>query len=80
MDLSLELSQAHLDAEMPTDLDESGIERVPMADPGMPVGHYPEINPERGPASPTQAGLPHMRRKSVLPSKETCLLPDQRRN
>jgi serine/threonine-protein phosphatase 2A regulatory subunit B' len=36
-DLSMELSQAHLDAEMPNDMDESGIERVPMADPGLPV-------------------------------------------
>jgi serine/threonine-protein phosphatase 2A regulatory subunit B' len=37
LDLSMELSQAHLDADIPGDLDESGIERVPMADPGLPV-------------------------------------------
>jgi serine/threonine-protein phosphatase 2A regulatory subunit B' len=76
MDLSLELSQAHLDAEMPGDVDESmGIERVPMADPipglSMPMGsmggHFPEINHDRGPASPTAGSMPHMRRKSVLP-------------
>lgn len=36
-DLSMELQAAHLDQDMPTDLDESGIERVPMADPGVPV-------------------------------------------
>jgi serine/threonine-protein phosphatase 2A regulatory subunit B' len=66
MDLSLELSQAHLDADMSTDVDETGIERVPMADPGMPIGHYPENTPERGPSSPMQ---PHTRRKSVLPGQ-----------
>lgn len=37
VDLSMELQAAHLEGDIPGDLDESGIERVPMADPGIPV-------------------------------------------
>lgn len=38
MDLSIDLNAVSIDAETPlTELDESGIERVPMADPGMDV-------------------------------------------
>jgi serine/threonine-protein phosphatase 2A regulatory subunit B' len=75
MDLSLELSQAHLDDEMSVDVDETGIERVPMADPGMPMGHYaPGASPERGPANPLQGGLPALRRKSVLPGQGELLI------
>lgn len=38
MDLSMDLKAVSIDAEGPlSDLDESGIERVPMADPGMDV-------------------------------------------
>lgn len=38
IDLSMDLNAVSLDAEIPlADLDESGIERVPMADPGMDV-------------------------------------------
>lgn len=37
MDLSMELNAAHLDADIPGDLDENGMERVPMADPGIHV-------------------------------------------
>ncbi|TFK29872.1 protein phosphatase 2A regulatory B subunit [Coprinopsis marcescibilis] len=36
LDLSMELNAASLD-DVPADLDESGIERVPMADPGLDV-------------------------------------------
>jgi serine/threonine-protein phosphatase 2A regulatory subunit B' len=36
MDLSMELNAASID-EVPGDLDEHGIERVPMADPGLDV-------------------------------------------
>ena len=36
MDLSIELNAASID-DVPGDLDESGLERVPMADPGMDV-------------------------------------------
>lgn len=36
MDLSMELNAASID-DVPGDLDESGIERVPMADPGLDV-------------------------------------------
>jgi serine/threonine-protein phosphatase 2A regulatory subunit B' len=41
MDLSMELNAAHLDADIPGDLDERGIERVPMADPGIPIVSRP---------------------------------------
>jgi serine/threonine-protein phosphatase 2A regulatory subunit B' len=38
LDLSMDLNAIALDAEVPLgELDESGIERVPMADPGMDV-------------------------------------------
>lgn len=36
IDLSMELNAASIE-ELPGDLDESGIERVPMADPGLDV-------------------------------------------
>lgn len=35
--LSMDLSAASLEAEIAQELDESGIERVPMADPGLEV-------------------------------------------
>lgn len=38
LDLSMDLNAVALDAEVPLgELDDSGIERVPMADPGMDV-------------------------------------------
>ena len=37
LDLSMELNAVSLDGDIPGDLDESGIERVPMADPGLDV-------------------------------------------
>ena len=40
MDLSLELNAASID-DVPGDLDESGLERVPMADPGLDVRLLP---------------------------------------
>ena len=39
--LSMDLSAASLDAEIAQDLDDSGIERVPMADPGLEVSKTP---------------------------------------
>jgi serine/threonine-protein phosphatase 2A regulatory subunit B' len=33
----MELNAVSLDGDIPGDLDESGIERVPMADPGLEV-------------------------------------------
>lgn len=33
----MELNAVSLDGHIPGDLDESGIERVPMADPGLDV-------------------------------------------
>jgi serine/threonine-protein phosphatase 2A regulatory subunit B' len=33
----MELNAVSLDGDVPGDLDESGIERVPMADPGLDV-------------------------------------------
>lgn len=36
----MELNAVSIDGEVPADLDESGIERVPMADPGLDVRVY----------------------------------------
>lgn len=44
--LSMDLSAASLEGEIAQDLDDSGIERVPMADPGLDVS---------GSSSPTAA-------------------------
>ncbi|ETW85798.1 hypothetical protein HETIRDRAFT_379932 [Heterobasidion irregulare TC 32-1] len=67
MDLSMELNAVSIDGEVPHELDDSGIERVPMADPGLdrPL-------PEVGAESPVTQG-PHVRRKSVLPVDPTVL-------
>lgn len=67
MDLSMELNAASID-EVPGDLDEHGIERVPMADPGLDRP-LPDIG---GDHSPTGQGL-HSRRKSVLPVDPSVL-------
>lgn len=40
MDLSMELNAASID-DVPGDLDEHGIERVPMADPGLDASQFP---------------------------------------
>ncbi|KAF8628365.1 hypothetical protein AX15_003900 [Amanita polypyramis BW_CC] len=68
LNLSMELNAASID-DVAGDLDEHGIERVPMADPGFDrplpdVGH-----PEGSPISP---GM-HTRRRSVLPMDPTVL-------
>ncbi|KAG2147097.1 phosphatase 2A regulatory B subunit-domain-containing protein [Suillus cothurnatus] len=62
LDLSMELNAVSLDGDVPGDLDESGIERVPMADPGLDR-EFPHIGGDLSPASQS----PHVRRKSVLP-------------
>lgn len=41
MDLSMELNAASID-DVPGDLDERGMERVPMADPGLDVRNHAE--------------------------------------
>ncbi|KAI6045421.1 protein phosphatase 2A regulatory B subunit [Pisolithus marmoratus] len=61
MDLSMELSAVSIDGVMPGDLDDSGIERVPMADPGLDREY--QVGVEHSPTSQS----PHVRRKSVLP-------------
>ncbi|KAF9005587.1 phosphatase 2A regulatory B subunit-domain-containing protein [Cyathus striatus] len=67
MDLSMELNAASID-DVSGDLDEQGMERVPMADPGLdrPIPQVGHDHP------PEQAGL-HTRRKSVLPVDPTVL-------
>ncbi|TEB35853.1 protein phosphatase 2A regulatory B subunit [Coprinellus micaceus] len=64
LDLSMELNAASID-DVPGDLDDSGIERVPMADPGLDVGHHENV-------AGTEHGL-HTRRKSVLPVDPSVL-------
>ena len=59
-DVSIDLSAA-MEAEVAQALDESGIERVPMADPG--IGGVPVADE---PGSPVGQGA-HVRRRSVLP-------------
>ncbi|KAI0724090.1 protein phosphatase 2A regulatory B subunit [Fomitopsis betulina] len=72
MDLSIDLSAVSIDAEVPLgDLDESGIERVPMADPGLDRP-FPEVGVEHSPVSPGGMGA-HSRRKSALPVDPTVL-------
>lgn len=41
--LSMDLSAVSIDAEIGQELDESGIERVPMADPGLDVSILPAL-------------------------------------
>ncbi|KAJ7097995.1 protein phosphatase PP2A0 B subunit gamma isoform [Mycena belliarum] len=62
MDLSMELNAASIE-DVSGDLDEHGLERVPMADPGVDRS-FPEIHAAEAPSA---AHGPHMRRKSVLP-------------
>ncbi|KAJ7285913.1 phosphatase 2A regulatory B subunit-domain-containing protein [Mycena rebaudengoi] len=70
LDLSMELNAASID-DVPGDLDEHGIERVPMADPGLDRP-FPEIHAAQAPV-PGGVQLPHMRRKSVLPVDPTVM-------
>lgn len=65
-DVSIDLSAA-MEAEVAQALDESGIERVPMADPG--IGGVPMADE---PGSPGGPGA-HVRRRSVLPGTYTNL-------
>lgn len=44
MDLSMELNAVSIDGEVPQDLDDTGIERVPMADPGMDVSGQQQLH------------------------------------
>ncbi|KAF9227562.1 protein phosphatase 2A regulatory B subunit [Gyrodon lividus] len=62
LELSMELNAVSIDGEVLGDLDESGIERVPMADPGLDR-EFPQIGVDHSPVSQS----PHVRRKSVLP-------------
>ncbi|KAI0035948.1 phosphatase 2A regulatory B subunit-domain-containing protein [Vararia minispora EC-137] len=64
LDLALDLNAVSIDGEIPHDWDENGIERVPMADPGLDQT-VPDVAAEHAPLS--GPGGPHVRRKSVLP-------------
>jgi len=70
LDLSMELNAASID-DVPGDLDEHGIERVPMADPGLDRS-IPDLHASEAPGA-AGGGLPHMRRKSVLPVDPTVM-------
>lgn len=39
-DVTIDLTQAAIDAAVDQDLDESGIERIPTADPGLDVSRF----------------------------------------
>ncbi|KAJ7470693.1 protein phosphatase PP2A0 B subunit gamma isoform [Mycena latifolia] len=68
MDLSMELNAASIE-DVSGDLDEHGLERVPMADPGLDRP-FPEVHAAEAPSA---AQGPHMRRKSVLPVDPTVM-------
>lgn len=68
LDLSMELQAATID-DVQSDLDSSGLERVPNADPGLDRP-YPEVGAE---SSPVGHSGPHVRRKSVLPVDPSVL-------
>ncbi|KAJ7709976.1 phosphatase 2A regulatory B subunit-domain-containing protein [Mycena rosella] len=70
MDLSMELNAASIE-DVSGDLDEHGLERVPMADPGLDRP-FPEVHAAESPSG-AQGQLPHMRRKSVLPVDPTVM-------
>ena len=44
VDLSLELNAVSIDGDVPHELDDSGIERVPMADPGLDVSGMRQLH------------------------------------
>ena len=85
IDLSMDLNAVALDAEVSlSDLDESGMERVPMADPGMDTGSPTQSLWGNGALNHPQRPLPdlnslehspgganlHSRRKSALPGAD----------
>ncbi|KZT44079.1 protein phosphatase 2A regulatory B subunit [Sistotremastrum suecicum HHB10207 ss-3] len=63
-DVTIDLTQAAIDAAVDQDLDESGIERIPTADPGLDQP-YPDVSHAENGGGISQS--PHVRRKSVLP-------------
>ncbi|KAJ7452497.1 protein phosphatase PP2A0 B subunit gamma isoform [Mycena galericulata] len=67
LDLSMELNAASIE-DVSGDLDEHGIERVPMADPGLDRP-LPDLHAAEAPGQ----GPPHVRRKSVLPVDPTVM-------
>lgn len=83
VDLAMDLSAVSIDGEVPHDLDDSGIERVPTADPDLDVSGrtwrdailtdalaqrpLPEVGTSLE-QSPLAGGT-HVRRRSVLPGK-----------
>ena len=84
VDLAMDLNAVSIDGEVPHDLDDSGIERVPTADPGLDVSGsdresqrrangcvqrpLPDVGTSLEPSSPLGSGT-HVRRRSVIPGK-----------
>ncbi|KAH9079486.1 protein phosphatase 2A regulatory B subunit [Lactarius deliciosus] len=72
VDLAMDLSAVSIDGEIAHELDDSGIERVPTADPGLDRP-LPEVGTTiLEPGSPLGSGT-HVRRRSVLPVDPTVL-------
>lgn len=72
VDLAMDLSAVSIDGELAHELDDSGIERVPTADPGLDRP-LPEVGTTSlEPGSPVGSGT-HVRRRSVLPVDPTVL-------
>jgi len=70
VDLAMDLNAVSIDGEVPHELDDSGIERVPTADPGLDRP-LPEVGTSLE-QSPLGGGA-HVRRRSVLPVDPTVL-------
>ncbi|KAN0133831.1 protein phosphatase PP2A0 B subunit gamma isoform [Lactarius tabidus] len=71
VDLAMDLNAVSIDGEVPHDLDDSGIERVPTADPGLDRP-LPEVGTSLEPSSPLAGGT-HVRRRSVIPVDPSVL-------
>ncbi|KAH8116901.1 protein phosphatase 2A regulatory B subunit [Phellopilus nigrolimitatus] len=70
--LSMDLNAASIDAEIAHELDNSGIERVPMADPGLDNSYGDAMDGFSSPGGASSQS-PHVRRKSVLPVDPTVI-------
>lgn len=69
LDLTMDFNAISMDPE--AELDESGVERVPMADPEMDRP-FPEVGADQ-PASPNGTQNLHIRRRSALPVDPSVL-------
>lgn len=72
VDLAMDLNAVSIDGEVPHELDDSGIERVPTADPGLDRP-LPEVGTSLEQTTLGGGIQTHVRRRSVLPVDPTVL-------